>query len=86
MNTLSILKQLVKIESPSGKEEKLARYVTAYIRNLGYDAFMDELNVLLSPGKEFIVATHLDTVKVLTPFSFDGEYAMELGWLMQKQA
>ena len=79
MNTLSILKQLVQIESPSGKEEKLARYVTAYLKNLGYDAFMDELNVLLSPEKEFIVATHLDTVKVLAPFSFDGEYAYGTG-------
>ncbi len=79
MDTLSILKALVEIESPSGKEEKLARYILAYLKELGYDAFMDELNVLLSPEKEFIVATHLDTFRVLAPFSFDGEYAYGTG-------
>ena len=79
MDTFSILKELVEIESPSGKEERLARYVLTYLGKLGYDAFMDELNVLVSPEKEFIVATHLDTVRVLAPFSFDGEYAYGTG-------
>ena len=79
MDTLSILKALVGIESPSGKEEKLARYVLAYLRELGYDAFIEDLNVLLSPEKDFIVTTHLDTFRVLAPFHFDGEYAYGTG-------
>ena len=36
-------------------------------------------NVLLSPEKEIIVTTHLDTFKVLLTFSFDGVYAYGTG-------
>jgi len=79
MKTLSILKNLVKIESLSGKEEKLAKYILAYLKKLGYDAFMEGLNVLVLPEKDFIVTTHLDTFKVLASFSFNKEYAYGTG-------
>ena len=79
MKTLSLLKSLAEIESPYGKEEKLAKYVLGYLRKMGYDVFMENLNVLLNPEKKFIVATHLDTVQVVSPFSFDGEYAYGTG-------
>ncbi|MCD6469234.1 M20/M25/M40 family metallo-hydrolase [Candidatus Bathyarchaeota archaeon] len=79
MNTLSLLETLVKIESPSGKEEKLSRFILNYLSKLGYDAFIEHSNVLVSPEKKFIVATHLDTFRVLAPFSFDGKYAYGTG-------
>ena len=75
MDTLSILRALAEIESPSGKEEEIAGFLLEYLRDLGYDAFMEQSNVLIFPERKFIVSTHMDTVKVLTPFSFDGEYA-----------
>lgn len=79
MKVLQILKAITEIESPSGKEEKLANYILSYLNDLGHDAFMEDLNVLLHPEKDFIVATHLDTFRVLTPFSFDGKYAYGTG-------
>jgi len=79
MKALSLLKSLAEIESPYGREEKLAKYLLGYLREIGHEAFMEDLNVLLNPEKEFIVATHLDTVKVVSSFSFDGEYAYGTG-------
>ncbi|RJS92971.1 M20/M25/M40 family metallo-hydrolase [Candidatus Bathyarchaeota archaeon] len=79
MDTFSILKTLTEIESPSGKEAALAKHLLEYLKSLGYDAFIEDLNLLLSPEKDFIVATHLDTFKILAPFSFDGEYAYGTG-------
>ena len=79
MDTFSILKTLTEIKSPSGKEEVLAKRLLEYLKSLGYDAFMEDLNLLLSPERDFIVATHLDTFKFLVPFSFDGEYAYGTG-------
>lgn len=79
MNTLQLLKALAKIESPSGKEGNLAEFVLNHLSELGYDAFIESLNVLVLPEKEFIVATHLDTFKVLSSFRFDGEYAYGTG-------
>ena len=76
---LNLLEKLAKIESPSKKEDKLATFVTNYLRNLGYNPFTEYSNVLLSPEKEFIVTTHLDTFKVLSTFSYDGEYAYGTG-------
>ncbi|MCD6465936.1 M20/M25/M40 family metallo-hydrolase [Candidatus Bathyarchaeota archaeon] len=79
MKALQILKAITEIESPSGREEKLAKYIFNYLNDLGHDVFMEALNVLLYPEKDFIVATHLDTFKVLMPFSFDGKYAYGTG-------
>jgi len=79
MDVLSLLKTLVKIESPSGKERDLAEFILNYLSELGYDAFIECSNVLVSPEKEFLIATHLDTFRVLAQFSFDGEYAYGTG-------
>ncbi len=79
MDTLSLLETLVKIESPSGKERELAKFILNYLSELGHDAFIEYENVLVSPEKEFIIATHLDTFRVLVPFSFNGKYAYGTG-------
>ena len=79
METLQLLKSLVEIESPYGREDKVARYLLDYLKEMGYDVFMEDLNVLLNPERDFIIATHFDTVKVVSPFRFDGEYAYGTG-------
>jgi acetylornithine deacetylase len=76
---VSLLKKLTEIESPSKREGKLASFIANYLKNLGYKPTIEYSNVLLSPEKEFIVTTHLDTFKVLSTFSFDGEYAYGTG-------
>ena len=79
VETLKLLKTLTEIESPYGKEEKIANYICSYLENLGYTPLMDELNVLLNPEREFLITTHIDTVPILAPFSFNGKYAYGTG-------
>ncbi|MEM2321353.1 MAG: M20/M25/M40 family metallo-hydrolase [Candidatus Bathyarchaeia archaeon] len=79
MDTLSLLEKLASIKSPSGGEEEIASFILGYLKKFGYKASMEGLNVLVSPEKEFIVASHMDTFKVLSKFSFDGEYAYGTG-------
>jgi len=79
IDALYLLEKLTRIESPPKREEELASFITNYLKNLGYNSFMEYSNVLLSPEKECIVTTHLDTFKVLSTFSFDGEYAYGTG-------
>lgn len=79
MNTLSLLEKLANIESPSGKEGELAFFILDYLRKFGYKAFMEGPNVLISPERDFIVTSHMDTFRVLSKFSFDGEYVYGTG-------
>ncbi len=79
MDPVHILERLSNIESSSKREDKLASFLINHLKNLGYNSFTEYSNVLLSPEKEFIIATHMDTFKVLSPFSFDGEYAYGTG-------
>lgn len=79
MQALQILKKLAKIKSPSGKEGPIVRYLMDYLRELGYDVYTEGLNLLVSPEKDFLVASHLDTFRVIAPFRFDGEYAYGTG-------
>jgi len=79
VETLQLLKKLTEIESPSGREEEVANFIIDYLEEIGYRPRLEESNVLLNPERDFMVTTHLDTVEVLTPFSFDGEYAYGTG-------
>lgn len=79
MNTLTLLEKLVSIESPSREERRLASFILDYLRKLGYKAFIEDSNVLLSPERDFIIASHMDTFKILSKFFFDGEYAYGTG-------
>ncbi|MEM2903360.1 MAG: M20/M25/M40 family metallo-hydrolase [Candidatus Bathyarchaeia archaeon] len=55
------------------------KYIMDYLKELGYDAYTEGLNVLVSPEKDFLVASHVDTFRVISPFRFDGEYAYGTG-------
>ncbi len=74
-----LLKKLVEMHSPSGKEGELKRFVTRYLEELGYDVIEHEHYVAANPRKRLIVATHLDTVSVKAGFNFDGVYAYGTG-------
>lgn len=79
MDALFLLEKLASIKSPSGREGEIASFILDFLKKFGYKAFMEGLNVLVSPEKEFIVTSHMDTFKVLSKFSFDGEYAYGSG-------
>ncbi|MEM2455149.1 MAG: M20/M25/M40 family metallo-hydrolase [Candidatus Bathyarchaeia archaeon] len=79
MEALSLLEKLVKIESSSGREERLASFILDYLHSLKYGAFMEGANVLVFPERDFIIASHMDTFKVLSTFSSDDEYAYGTG-------
>ncbi|MEM2538833.1 MAG: M20/M25/M40 family metallo-hydrolase, partial [Candidatus Bathyarchaeia archaeon] len=75
----SLLERLAKIESYSGREGEMASFILSYLESLGYEALIDCSNVLVLPEKEFIIATHMDTFRLLSQFTFDGEYAYGTG-------
>jgi acetylornithine deacetylase len=79
MDLVHLLEKLVEIESPSKREDKLASFLVDYLKNLGYDPFIEHSNVLVCPDKEVIVATHMDTFRFLSPFSLNSEYAYGTG-------
>lgn len=79
MEALSLLEKLSKIKSYPGEEGEIASFILDYLRSLGYDAFIECSNILVLPERDFIVATHMDTFKAISEFSFDGEYAYGVG-------
>ncbi|AGK60798.1 Acetylornithine deacetylase/Succinyl-diaminopimelate desuccinylase-related deacylase [Archaeoglobus sulfaticallidus PM70-1] len=76
---LSLLKKLVQIESPSGNEEEIKSFVKNYLEKLGYDVSDCEDYVAINTDSNFLVSTHLDTVRVKREFDFDGVYAYGTG-------
>ncbi len=74
-----LLKKLVEIESPSGKEYKLKKFIFEYLENLGYTVLESEYFLVANPKKDLIVATHIDTLDIKVPFKFDGVYAYGAG-------
>ncbi len=83
MDVLELLRNLVEIPSPSGKEDKLIDYLTNLLNEMGYDPILTEKegikNIVLNPSAEVWVITHLDTVPIKRGFSFDGTYAYGTG-------
>lgn len=77
--TLELLKTLVEIESISKREGEIRAFVRDYLKNLGYDLLEGEHFLATGGQKGLIVATHLDTVPIRRPFSFDGDYAYGTG-------
>lgn len=76
--TIKLLKRLVEIHSPSGSENEIFDFLYDYIKNLGFNVVKDDLNLIVNPA-EFFVVTHVDTVSVKRPFSFDGKFAYGTG-------
>jgi len=78
MEAVELLKTLVEIPSPSGKEEELLEFLREKIEELGFPSriFGKDVKNLWIPAKSDLwVLTHLDVVPVDHPFSFDGVYA-----------
>ncbi len=82
METLEILKRLVEIPSPSGKEDELIEFLVDTFEEMGYEPTIleDEVkDVVVNPKAKIWIATHLDTVPVKRGFEFDGVYAYGTG-------
>ena len=76
---LNLLRELVEIESPSKKEDKITVFVKDYLKNLGYDVVDGENYIATKSDSNLIVATHLDTVSMKRKYSCDGVYAYGTG-------
>jgi len=74
-----LIKKLTEIESPSGKEDRIAEFVKSYLENRGYEIVEGENYIATRSRSELIVATHLDTVSVKNKFRTDGVYAYGTG-------
>jgi len=74
-----LLKDLVNIESPSGKEEKIVEYVSKYLEKTGVNFVVDDFGILIGENIDLLVAAHLDTVSPKSSFHFDGEYIYGTG-------
>ncbi|WP_456370162.1 M20/M25/M40 family metallo-hydrolase [Geoglobus sp.] len=77
---LKILEDLVRIESPSGREEELKGYVSDRIEEFGFTTKTDNAGNLVVRGiSDLWFVTHLDTVPSISSFRVDGEYAYGTG-------
>ncbi len=82
MKLLNLLRDLVEINSESGKEDEIVNYVMEFLEDLGYSPKLEERNVknVILKGKgDLWIVTHLDTVKKLENFRFDGVYCYGTG-------
>jgi acetylornithine deacetylase/succinyl-diaminopimelate desuccinylase-like protein len=70
-----LLRELVDIASPPGKEDKLAGHIEEKFEKLGYEAERFQGNLLLNPEADFWVATHLDALTVSSEFRISQGYA-----------
>jgi|Deesub1362B_J571_1020462.scaffolds.fasta_scaffold00051_49 acetylornithine deacetylase len=76
---LSLLKKLCDIPSPSGREDIISSFIYDYLRDIGFKAIIKDSNVIVNPDADFLISTHLDTVKKRMPFHFDGKTAYGTG-------
>ncbi len=74
-----LLRDLVNIESPSGKEERIVEYVSEYLEKIGIKFVVDEFGILIGENTDLLVTAHLDTVPPKSGFHFDGEYIYGTG-------
>ena len=82
MKLINLLRDLVEINSESGKEDEIVDYVTEFLEDLGYSPKVEEKkvkNVVLEGKSDLWLVTHLDTTKVLSKFRFDGVYCYGTG-------
>ncbi len=69
-----LLRKLVEIKSPSGREGELAKFVVSYLEGLGLSPEVDRAgNVILDRGAEIWVTAHMDTVNTDYPFREHGK-------------
>ncbi|WP_461864213.1 M20/M25/M40 family metallo-hydrolase [Thermococcus sp.] len=68
-----ILVNLLKIPSPSGKEDRIALHVMAFLHKLGYDVHIESdgeiIDLVVNPDAELFYEVHMDTIPMRTePF------------------
>ncbi len=83
MEVLELLRNLVEIPSPSGKEGKIVEYLVNLLEEIGYSPILLEKegikDIILNPSADVWIVTHLDTVPIKRKFEFDGTYAYGTG-------
>ncbi|MFH1848979.1 MAG: [LysW]-lysine hydrolase [archaeon] len=77
MNPVQLLKEIVGIPSPSGKEESLSGYLIEQMNALGIKAYPDEagnaVGVIGSGSRKILLVGHMDTVPGNIPVKVRGD-------------
>ncbi len=68
-----ILINLLRIPSPSGKEDRLALHIMEFLHKLGYDVHIESdgeiINLIVNPNAELFYEVHMDTIDIrVQPF------------------
>ncbi|MBO8173899.1 MAG: M20/M25/M40 family metallo-hydrolase [Thermococcus sp.] len=68
-----ILINLLRIPSPSGKEDRLALHIMEFLHKLGYDVHIESdgeiINLIVNPDAELFYEVHMDTIDIrVQPF------------------
>jgi len=75
MDELVLLREMLEIYSPSGKEGEMATYLVTQMRKLGFHAYQDAagnaIGVLGEGGKEIVLLGHMDTVEGFIPIRLE---------------
>ncbi len=81
MDPLKLLKELVEIESESGKEEEILSYLIDVLYEFEPTIFekYNTKNILINQNSDFWIVTHVDTIPVKRKFEFDGFYVYGTG-------
>jgi len=71
MDALLLLREMLEIYSPSGKEGEMAAYLVTQMRGLGFRAYQDAagnaIGVLGEGEREIVLLGHMDTVEGFIP-------------------
>ncbi len=76
---LELLRELVEIPSPSGREDRLIEFITDRYNGFEIVEGYGVRDLIMNPDADLWVITHLDTVPVKRRFEFDGVYAYGTG-------
>ncbi len=69
---VKLLRTLVSLKSPSGREEKVREFIIDYLKKAGYSIEVDEVgNVVVDCGGKLWVTAHMDTVDLDFPFRYE---------------
>lgn len=63
-----LLVNLLKIPSPSGKEDRLALYIMEFLHKLDYDIAIESdgeiIDLVVNPDADFFIEVHMDTIPI----------------------
>jgi len=75
---IEFLEKLVSIYSPSGEEEKVAKFLVEGFESFGVEAYIDRVGNVIAEkrgeGKRILLAGHIDTVKGYIPVRIEDNY------------